>query len=126
MQPAFPPPEVSAVAAAAHWIENILLGSAATAIGVLAVAGIGFAMLQGRFPARRGMQVAVGLFILFGARVISSGLSGLGGTDFAAPDIPAGQIILAPPTYTIPHPRIPEPAINHSPFDPSPAQGSDR
>lgn len=63
-----------AVAVAARWIEHALTGTVATTIATLAVAAVGFLMLRGRLPFRRGGSVIVGCFILFGASTIAKGV----------------------------------------------------
>nr|WP_116237418.1 TrbC/VirB2 family protein [Parasphingopyxis lamellibrachiae] len=64
----------SVLLTAASWIEGTLLGALATIVAVLAVAGIGLLMLQGRLVLRDGARVLIGCFILFGASSIASGL----------------------------------------------------
>lgn len=73
--PAQPGP--SALSAALQWMAGLLTGSLATSIGVIAIAGVGFAMLAGRVSWRDGARVVVGCFVLFGAGTLSSGLIGL-------------------------------------------------
>lgn len=76
--------------AAVQWVADLLLGPFSTAIAVIAVAGLGFSLLGGRLPARRGVMVVLGCFILFGAPSIARGLMGLAGRDggqYAAPDL---------------------------------------
>lgn len=65
-------------ASAAGWIEGTLLGSVGTTVAVIAIAGLGMAMLQGHVSPRRAIQVVLGCFILFGAPTIARGLVGLG------------------------------------------------
>ena len=62
------------IAAAVQWIEDLLLGQMATAVAVIAVAWLGYSMLQGRVPLRDGARVVIGCFILFGAPAIARGL----------------------------------------------------
>jgi type IV secretory pathway VirB2 component (pilin) len=64
----------SALTAAISWIEQLLIGNLGTSIAVLAIAGVGFAMLQGYLPVRNGTRVLIGCFILFGAPLIAQGL----------------------------------------------------
>jgi len=71
------PAPPSSIVAAVTWIEHALLGTAATAIAILCVAGLGFAFLAGRVPLRRAATVLIGCFILFGAPAIAAGLSAL-------------------------------------------------
>jgi type IV secretion system protein VirB2 len=55
------------------WMQQILLGPVATALAVMAVAGVGFMMLTGRMNWRYGGTVIVGVFIIFGApRLVNS------------------------------------------------------
>lgn len=57
---------------ALSWIESLLFGSVAAMISALAIAALGFAMLQGRIPVQRGARVIFGCFILVSARSIAS------------------------------------------------------
>jgi type IV secretory pathway VirB2 component (pilin) len=59
---------------AVEWIAGLLLGPLSTALAVLAVALLGFIMLSGRLPVRRGASAIIGCFILFSAGAIASGL----------------------------------------------------
>ena len=65
---------VSVLTEASLWIQNTLLGSAGSAIAVIAIAWIGLMMLGGRLPVRRGGAVLLGCFILFSASLIAQGL----------------------------------------------------
>ena len=60
--------------AALTWVQGTLLGTVATAIGVIAIAAIGLMMLAGRIDLWRGVRTVLGLFILFGASTIAAGL----------------------------------------------------
>ena len=75
MIPGQSPP--SSIVASVTWIEHALLGTAATITAVICVAGLGYAFLAGRVPARRAITVLIGCFILFGAPGIAAGLSAL-------------------------------------------------
>lgn len=68
------PPPASVILPATQWIEGVFLGNIATAIAIIAVASIGFAMLAGRIDVRRGGTILLGCFILFGASTIAGGL----------------------------------------------------
>jgi type IV secretory pathway VirB2 component (pilin) len=113
-----------ALTAAAGWVEKLLLSEAGTMIAVLAVAGVGFAMLQGRLAPRDGIRAVLGCFILFGAPVVAKGLADFadraGGTrpaaHLAAPPPPRGADVAPPPTPTAP-PR-PSSKSGANPFDP--------
>lgn len=56
------------------WLQGTLLGNVATAVAVMAVAAVGFMMLSGRLNWRFGATVIIGVFILFGAGAIVSGI----------------------------------------------------
>ncbi len=62
------------IVAALGWLQGTLLGNVATAVAVMAIAGVGFMMLTGRMNWRYGMTVIIGCFILFGAGAIVSGI----------------------------------------------------
>ncbi|MGF7152249.1 type IV secretory pathway VirB2 component (pilin) [Sphingomonas zeicaulis] len=68
------PPSMSAVSHAVEWVSAISLGSIATLVAGVAVAAIGFLMLTGRLPLKRGVTVVLGGFILFGAQNIAEAL----------------------------------------------------
>ena len=70
-------PLVSAVL----WLEGVLLGPVATAVAVLAVAGLGAMMLGGRMEIGRGARIILGCFILFGAAAIAESLERLASGD---------------------------------------------
>ena len=103
----------SALVAAISWLQDVLLGTVATSIAVIAIAAIGFGMLTGRVNIRHGATVILGCFILFGASTIVSGLryaaSGVG--DYASPPV----VVVAPPPP--PQPRA-RPTGVPAPYDP--------
>ena len=59
---------------AVNWLQGTLLGTVATVVAVIAVAGVGFMMLTGRINWRHGAVVILGCFILFGAATIVAGI----------------------------------------------------
>lgn len=67
------------IVAALGWLQGTLLGNVATAIAVMAVAAVGFMMLTGRMNWRFGATVIIGLFIVFGAASIVSGIQSAAG-----------------------------------------------
>ena len=103
----------SVLVAAISWLQDVLLGTVATSIAVIAIAAIGFGMLTGRVNIRHGATVILGCFILFGASTIVNGLryaaSGVGGGD------PPPVIVAAPPPP--PPPRV-QPTGVPAPYDP--------
>ncbi|EGF90866.1 trbC/VIRB2 family protein [Asticcacaulis biprosthecium C19] len=64
----------SPISGALDWIQGTLMGKVATTVAVIAVAAVGFMMLTGRMNWRYGATVIVGVFILFGAATIVSGI----------------------------------------------------
>lgn len=106
------PAGASVLAAAISWLQDVLLGTVATSIAVIAVAAIGFGMLTGRVNIRQGATVILGCFILFGASTIVNGLryaaSGVGGYD------PPPVIVAGPP----PAPPAAPPTGTPAPYDP--------
>lgn len=90
--------------ASVGWMTDLLLGSIAVALCVLAVAVVGLMMFSGRLPIRRGLQVVLGSFVLLGAPLIAGGFTGWWeenrepapppvtvSTDAARPDLPQAQ-----------------------------------
>ncbi len=80
---------MTAIPSAVQWIEGVLLGPVASGLAVVAVAWLGFGLLAGRIDWRRGLQVLLGLFILFGAptmvRELMGAVRGGGGVERAGP-----------------------------------------
>ena len=68
------PPQQSVILPATQCVEALFLGNLATIIAIVAVASIGFAMLNGRIDLKRGSAILLGCFILFGASTIANGL----------------------------------------------------
>ncbi|HWU74476.1 MAG TPA: TrbC/VirB2 family protein [Sphingomonas sp.] len=103
----------SVFVAAISWLQDLLLGTVATSIAVIAIAAIGFGMLSGRVNIRHGATVVLGCFILFGASTIVNGLryaaGGVGG-DTAPP-----VVVVAPPPPPPPHVQ---PSGVPAPYDP--------
>ena len=62
------------ILAALTLLQGTLLGNAATAVAVIAVAMVGFMMLTGRVNWKFGATVIIGCFILFGSAAIVSGI----------------------------------------------------
>lgn len=109
MNPDFRAPPDGAVAAAVQWIQAVLLGSLASAVSVIAVAAVGFMLLQGRVDLRRAAQVIFGCFILFGASTIAAGIMRAVDGSSAAPEYPASQPVSAPLPSTVSVGRTPAP-----------------
>ena len=118
--------------AALTWVQGTLLGTVATAIGVIAIAAIGLMMLAGRIDLWRGVRTVLGLFILFGASTIAAGLMA-GARGFAEAPSPITGVDPGQP------PASPPPASGYDPYagvsplpsgpqwsDAVPSGGSDR
>jgi len=99
-----------AIGHAVDWWASLLTGSLATSIAVLALAGLGFALLRGEVSLRHGIRVVLGCFILFGAPTIAQGLMA------AASGHAAGSSTNEPTGIRIPPP--PKPRSEPNPFDP--------
>lgn len=93
----------SSLVDAAFWARDLLAGSIATAVAVLAIAWLGFAMLQGHLPWRSGGRMILGCFVLFGASTIASGLVGLAHTSSSAVFV----VPPPPPSAKVPLPARP-------------------
>ena len=98
--------------AAVVWIEQALLGTAATVVAIVAVAAIGATMLSGRLNLRRGATVILGCFILFGAPAIATGILSALATGQEMPAAP--QVDVARPAPVVPAP--PPPARAYDPY----------
>lgn len=106
--PYIEPAGTSALGAALGWLQGTLLGSIAIGLCVIAVATVGFMMLQGRLPVREGARVILGCFILLGAPVIASGFLGFWQGGAATPP-------QSPPVVEMPA-REELPPPNHDPY----------
>jgi type IV secretory pathway VirB2 component (pilin) len=102
-----------AVADAVTWLTDILLGPVATSLAVIAVATVGLMMLSGRVDWRRGAQVILGCFILFGSSAIAQGLIAAGRGMGPAASVESAVAPLYPPA--LPQ-ASPDSGVN--PFDP--------
>lgn len=76
-----PDPSGSGVIAdAVNWMTGTLLGNVATGIAILAVAIIAILLMTGRLEWGRAALVVIGIFVLFGAVSIVSGIRAITGT----------------------------------------------
>jgi type IV secretory pathway VirB2 component (pilin) len=94
------PDGANPLVAAIQWLQGTVVGTVATAIAVIAVAGVGALMLTGRLDWRRGATVVFGCFVLFGAANIAAGIRGsLNGEVIAArsPPLPPVPVIVVRP-----------------------------
>lgn len=102
--------ETGPLAAAAGWITTALLGSVASTVAIVAVAGVGLLMLTGRVNWRRAFSVVLGCFILFTARSIAVAFAGVIGTE------PEQPILAATPSQPLPSYRPSQPPANYDPY----------
>ena len=89
----------SAIATAAGWAAQLLSGSLATILALVAIALVGFALLQGEIPLRRGTQVVLGCFVVFGAPLTATELLQLAqGWEYSRPSAneDQGPVLLNP------------------------------
>jgi type IV secretory pathway VirB2 component (pilin) len=101
----------NALVAAAAWLQGTVLGTVATSVALIAVAGVGLMMLTGRVHLRRGATVIVGCFILFGAPTIAAGLRDAvraRDSDVAA----LRPAPVEPPLANVPRPTAPSPGYD--------------
>lgn len=80
--------QIGVLPTASDWLVQLVTGSLATSIAILAIAFIGFGMLRGRIDMRRGATTLIGCFILFGAPAIAAALSDLARDDPSTAAIP--------------------------------------
>ena len=73
---AYSPTSDNALLGPIDWVADLLLGSAAIGLCVIAVAFVGLMLLSGRLPVKHGLRTLLGCFILLGAPIIASGLIG--------------------------------------------------
>jgi type IV secretory pathway VirB2 component (pilin) len=115
MSPDFQSAPDGVIAAALQWIEGTLLGSLVTAIAIIAIASVGFLLLQGRIEVCRGSQVIFGCFILFGASSIAAGI--IGAVRASEPtEFAASEPSSSPLAQTAPVASTPYPAASYDPY----------
>ncbi|GAA0302483.1 hypothetical protein GCM10009087_10320 [Sphingomonas oligophenolica] len=93
-----------AILAGVTWARDALLGTVATSVAVICVAGVGYEILKGRVPARRLATVIIGCFILFGASDIATALSALAARGSSSDQIdrePPAPVFTVPPRTTL-------------------------
>jgi len=89
--------------ASADWVRDLLTGSLGVTLAMLAIAWVGFGLLQGRIALRDGARIVLGCFILFGAPIIASAFVRFARADQT--DRLATLVYVAPPAVSVPaHP----------------------
>lgn len=76
---------------AINWLQTVLLGNLATAVAIIAVGAFGLFLLSGRLRRRRGIEMIIGCFIIFGASTIATGLLGVMGGSASSQDVEIAQ-----------------------------------
>lgn len=89
-----------ALVGAVEWVRDLLTGSVGVSIAVLAIACVGFALLQGRMPIRDGARTILGCFILFASPAIATAFAQLMNLERAGPSAETKPI--APPPVATP------------------------
>lgn len=100
------------------WLIEILSGSLAVSVAIIAVASLGLLLLSGRLDIRRGLRVVLGCFLVFGAASIARALLGASQSlvEERAVAMPVFVPVIAEPN---PLPNQPSPqSSSPSPFDP--------
>lgn len=95
---------------ASDWAVQLVGGTAATSICIIAVAFLGFLLMTGRLAVRDGLRVILGCFVLLGAPTIAQGLLQVGNAPRQAITLDAA--IAAPPTP----PAANLPPANYDPY----------
>jgi type IV secretion system protein VirB2 len=103
----------AAIPAAASFVSGTLTGSLAAAVAIIAVGWFGLMVMAGRLSRRRGMQLILGCFIVFGAPLIASGIIQSLEGDESSPSVVPAQ---APPLLQVPV-AVQRPASSN-PYDP--------
>ncbi|WP_082209327.1 TrbC/VirB2 family protein [Novosphingobium sp. B-7] len=106
----FEPSHTQAFGVVADWLQEVLSGSLATALGIVAISLVGLSLFQGRLPLKHVAFVALGVFLLLGAPMISAGIVGS-----LPPALPAITNTTVAPAPAIPQNR---PTLSPNPFDP--------
>jgi type IV secretory pathway VirB2 component (pilin) len=102
----------NALVAAVAWLEGTLLGTIALTLAILAVASVGFGMLSGRVPFRRGLTVVAGCFVLFGASNIIAGIQ----TSIRGQELSGAPVaVVEPQPVVIPTPSTEDPYAGAAP-----------
>lgn len=91
---------IPALPAAVGWFEAILIGTVATSVATVAEAVVGIMMLAGRIDWRRDATIVTDCFILFGAKVIATGLQSIvrqgGGSAYVVlAEVPPPSVVKA-------------------------------
>lgn len=75
------------------WLTNLLLGEVAVTLCIIAIALVGFSMLTGRLPLRRGAQVILGCVLLLAAPAIAAAMMAWASPAGTARSNPAPAVV---------------------------------
>ncbi|MET3473087.1 type IV secretory pathway VirB2 component (pilin) [Novosphingobium sp. 1529] len=106
----FEPSHAQAFGAMADWLREVLSGSLATALGVVAISLVGLSLFRGLLRFKRTAFVVLGIFLFLGAPMISAGIIG----NLLRSLSPATSMAIAPSPLIPEKQRPPSP----DPFDP--------
>lgn len=98
------------ITAGSDWIAQLVGGTGATTICIIAIAFLGFMLMTGRLAVREGLRIVIGCFVLLGAPVIALGLLHL--TDGSQGPVALDAAIASPP----PPPAASLPPANYDPY----------
>jgi type IV secretory pathway VirB2 component (pilin) len=98
------PMSPGALVTAANWLQQVVAGNAALALGVIAIAVLGLAMFNGQVSVRRGLTVVMGCFLLFGAPSVGRVLSGFASGSRAQIGTPSPDTDARPASLPAPPP----------------------
>lgn len=104
----------SSIEGAANWVLALASGSLAIMLAVLAVAGVGFAMLTGRIDVRRAGMMVVGCFLVFGASTIAAQFLGVANRGSA--EVVTDSTMFRPEMPPAPPPHAPPPPSSFDPY----------
>ncbi|KWV91779.1 TrbC/VirB2 family protein [Erythrobacter sp. YT30] len=98
-------PSNTSISSATDWLESIVLSDIAITLCVIAVALLGFSILQGRISFQLGARCVIGIFVLLSAPTIAGGFSTLGSSAHdAAPRTIVVEARELPPLGDDPNP----------------------
>lgn len=99
----------SAIGDASAWLTSMLTGSVAISLAVLAIAGVGYSLLNGTLQVRRGAMAVLGCFILFGAGAVAKSLMGIDDVQTITSSQPIDMEMFLAPSAPLPTQKSPSP-----------------
>ena len=105
--------DTAAIPGAASFVAGTLTGSLAAAIAIIAVGWFGLMVMSGRLSRRRGIQLILGCFIVFGAPLIAGGIIGSLEGGEASP-----ELVPPPAAPPLKMPAAVQRPASSNPYDP--------